>query len=192
MSKYPMKKNFEDLNIVARECARLRRVERNPQAVIEITQHIIDSIDQRESRDGFDRILCTHGAALRQLGKIIKSLEFAEHSISENPNRKHPFNLAGAACFDLGQFDRGIEYFEMAREKGATDEEVSRIMASAKKRYKNARKGVYTYEYGENGEFDSELFAEEWAEEMELLNEELDDYKNSMEASLEDGWFYRD
>lgn len=186
-----MKEN-EDLYAVARQCAKIRKLQRDPEAALEISQKIIDSIKQRESRAGFDRILCTHGGALRQLGRSPKALHFAELAMKENPAHKHPYNLAGAACFDMGQFDRGNEYFDIARTKGSTDEEMSRIKAGGRKRNNEGVRKNHVYEYEEYGAFELEMMAYGKEEERRLINEELDDYSNSMEVSNEDGWFYED
>ena len=187
-----MNKNQENLEVKARKCAKIRKVQRDPQAALVISQEVIDSIEQRNDRKGFDRILCTHGGAYRQLGKSLKALHYADLAIKENPHHKHPYNLAGAACFDIGQYDRGNEYFDIARQKGATEDEIFRIKSSGLKRSKEKRKENYVYQYEEYGEYELEILAHEQEEENRLQSEEIDEYADSMEASEEEGWFYKD
>lgn len=184
--------NEEDLRIIARECARLRKLHKDPEAALKISQEVIDTINERKSRDFYERILCAHGGACRELGKSVKALHFAELAIKENPACSHPYNLAGGACADIGDEEGRNKYFEIAREKGATEIQIRKALIRQPVKSESRKAFNERYEYIDYGEFEDENLIYEREEENRMIDEELADFTESMDASSEDGWFYKD
>ena len=180
--------NEEDLRIIARECARLRKLHNDPEAALKISQEVIDTINARKSRDFYERILCTHGGACGELGKSVKALHFAELAINETPDCKHPYNLAGGACADIGDKEGSNKYFEIAREKGATEIQIRKARIRKQVKSESRKASNKRYEYIDYGEFEDENLIYEREEENRMIDEEIADYTESMDASSEDGW----
>jgi len=187
--------NNQTLFEIARECGRLR-YHKDPESVIQITDKIIGS-PERKQEAGFERILCTRGGALRQMGKSIEALKCAEESIKLNDKYSPPYVLAGACCFDLGLREEGGKYFNEAQSRGMPPKEIAKNKKSGKIRWERASqknfKAPARYSYEDYGvDFEHELQKIELKRAEELTNEELDDYRGSIESSNEDGWFYKD
>lgn len=198
-----MKETDETLTDLARRCSWLRK-EGKPEMVLTLTEKIASDIDKHRSEDGIDRILCTRGAAFRQLGKSYEALRCALESISLRSDFRYAYNLAGASCFDMGNFEKGDAFFDEAGKRGLNKAWIEQLKKSGRARWEKMQKAKsravsasetrFTAAYEEYGFEESydEFDDTEFREEMELITEELTDYADSMERSNDNGWFYSD
>jgi hypothetical protein len=186
----------KDLVKMASECSNLRKMGQ-PEKVIEITREIVDSKEDYIGKIGFDRILCTRGGAFRDLAEPEKALELAKEAIDANYLYCHPFNLAGAACYNLRLFEDGDYYFDIALKKGENKDRIERLKKISRKQGEAIHKGKETnrkirlkYSPEEDSIFSDEF--DEMNSVNKMIAEDFEDYSDSMARSEENGWFYSD
>lgn len=66
-------------------------------------------------------ILTTHGGVMRDLGQRSVAIELGEKAHALMPGHYHPCTLLGAVHMELQHFDKGHEWYEKARERGAPE-----------------------------------------------------------------------
>ena len=188
----------EDINFLklAKYCSTLRK-DGQSQKVIEITNEIINNEENLYNKIGFERILCTRGAAFRDIGNHKQALKLAKEAINISPDSHHPYNLAGAACINLGRINDGEKYFKLAIEKGETIERVKRLKNISHKQHEiiNQKNNInakikFNYNAEEDCMYDKNLTY--YDEEIKLILEEFLDYTEDMHRLHEEGWFYSD
>ena len=62
--------------------------------------------------------------------------DYAQKALSLNQKSPHPCTLLGALCYELNRHDEGDTYFQMAFERGASDQAIKFAKYEAKNRAK--------------------------------------------------------
>ena len=196
-----MNSDTEHLKQLAYVCSCLRK-DRKPEKVVELTDNVLRDHSRYASLDGFDRILCTRGAAFRDIGRPEEALKCALESIKAKSEFCYAYNLAGAAYYNLGQFKRGDHFFAEAKNRGADEAHIESLKKNARRHREQTQPkppgsvpkdtGVIPVEhYGE--EYDMKMGIDgDGLREMKLICEELSDLSDSFQRSDDDGWFYSD
>ncbi|KAB2934133.1 MAG: hypothetical protein F9K25_04660 [Candidatus Contendobacter sp.] len=79
-------------------------------------------------------LLTTRGGALRDIGHLDETENFAHQAIQYYPKSYHPYTLLGAICFQMGRYGEGEYWFDEARKRGAPEKsEISEIIGILKK-----------------------------------------------------------
>ena len=79
-------------------------------------------------------LLTTRGGALRDIGHLDETENFAHQAIQYYPKSYHPYTLLGAICFQTGRYSDGEHWFDEARKRGAPEKsEISEIIGILKK-----------------------------------------------------------
>lgn len=189
----------EHLKQLAYVCSWLRK-DRKSDKVIELTDNVLRDRPRYSAVDGFDRILCTRGAAFRDIGRPDEALKCALESIKISSVFCYAFNLAGAAYYNLGQFVAGDRQFAEARKRGADEIHIEGLKKRAKRQWEknqanptlpipqDDQDGVLdTYGDDDEGRLGVDGDA---LREADLIKEELTELSDSFHRSGDDGWFY--
>ncbi|MGL4500184.1 MAG: hypothetical protein ACRCU2_14055 [Planktothrix sp.] len=115
----------------------------NPEKALEVTNQI--NWNTIREPDLKSALLVTRGAAFRTLNKLNEAVDCATQAKECQPESHQPYTLLGAICYDLREYAKGDQWFEMAAERGAndTDDEIERIVRMTKDKKK--RKEVAEY-----------------------------------------------
>lgn len=83
---------------------------------------LIDSVPRDRLKQPKIRsaILTTRGGVMRDLGQRLVAIEMAEMAHAQMPKDYRPCTLLGAVHMELQHFEKGNEWYEKARERGAT------------------------------------------------------------------------
>ena len=89
-------------------------------------------------------VITTRGGVMRDLGRRAEALQLGEQAHELQPQNFRPCTLLGAVHMELGNFDRGREWYAKAEERGASekniDTELQRIFQRADKMHREDMK----------------------------------------------------
>jgi tetratricopeptide (TPR) repeat protein len=196
-----MNTDAEHLKQLAYVCSCLRK-ERKPDKVIALTENVLRYRSRYVTSDGFDRILCTRGAAFRDIGRPEEALRCALESIEVKSVFCYAYNLAGAAYYNLGQFTPGDRFFAEAHKRGADEAHIDRLKKSARRQWEQTQptpavsvpsdaRVMPVDSYGDDEEMSMGIDGDA-LRELDLIHEELSDLSDSFQRSNDNGWFYSD
>ncbi len=101
-------------------CSLLRRINHSQKAI-----RLMRSIDTNSWSGAIAAAYyTTYGGALRDQGDFVAACHSANTSISFVDNKPHPYLLLGAIYYQTNRHEQGNEFFEMAKIRGATDQDV--------------------------------------------------------------------
>lgn len=69
-------------------------------------------------------ICTTHGGVMRDLDRFDEALKFGSQAYTLTPNDFHPCTLLGAVNIEMGNYLTGLEWYEKAKERGASERSI--------------------------------------------------------------------
>ena len=100
-------------------CGHYRKCDQSDMALRLIDSVAPDRLKQPKVRSA---VLTTRGGAMRDLGRRAESIQMGETAHALMPQDYRPCTLLGAVHMELRDFEKGHEWYEKARKRGAPDQ----------------------------------------------------------------------